>query len=535
MSGTQRPSGGVPGDGRELHGQTADGRPPEAGTGNTRWWRRRRDTAVSELQKRSNPVRTGIVFLVILVVGVYFGFTKHIPFKHGYRLNAVFSSSVNVRPKSPVRIAGVTVGTVTSTHLESSHVALVTMEIEGKGLPIHSDASLKIRPKIFLEGNWFVELQPGSPSAPALSSGATIPVTQTSEPVQLDQVLDALNTDTRTNLQTFLVEYGAALTAKPTPAENAEQSPEVSGLNMAQALNKAYRLGPEALRKGTIVNQAFGGTETHDLSQLFASIEKVSAELDVHEQALGELVGHFNTFLHNFAAQGSSVRTAVAELPSALRGIEHGFAELEGAAPSIRTFALDLIPGVEQIPATDAAAFPWIEQVRAALKPSELGGVAAALHTAAPEIASVTAGQVAFQPQLTNFSKCLSKVLYPAGSTKLQDGANTSGGTAEHEFWYALTGVAGFSQNFNGNGAAGRFITGGAGSTILSPPATDVKPGAPTDGKTLIAQTRLAPEGTSPSFNGNEPPYKPLVPCYTQKLPEFNGPLAHGPADGGGR
>ncbi len=501
----------------------------------TRWWRRRQETAVSELQKRSNPVRTGIVFLVVLVVGVYFGFTKHIPFKHGYRLHAVFSSSVNVRPKSPVRIAGVTVGTVTSTSLESSHAALVTMEIEGKGLPIHSDATLKIRPKIFLEGNWFVELQPGSPSAPDLSSGATIPVTQTSEPVQLDQLLDALNTDTRANLQTFLVEYGAALTAKPTPAENAEQSPEVGGLNMAQALNKAYRLGPEALRDGTIVNQAFAGTETHDLSKLFASIEKVSAELDVHEQALGEFVGHFNTFLHILAAQGPSLRTAVAELPRALHGTEQAFAALRGAAPSIRTFALDLIPGVEQIPATDAAAFPWIEQVRASLKPNELGGVAAALHTAAPEIASVTAGQVAFQPQLTNFSKCLSKVLYPAGSTKLQDGANTTGSTAEREFWYALAGVAGLSQNFDANGAAPRFIAGGAvGNTLLSPPATIAKPGAPTTGSTLIAQTRLTPEGTSPRFTGNEPPYKPLVPCYTQKLPEFNGPLSHGPADGGG-
>ncbi len=500
----------------------------------TRWWRRRQETAVSELQKRSNPVRTGIIFLIVIVVGVYFGFTKHIPFKHGYRLNAVFSSSVNMRPKSQVRIAGVNVGTVTSTHLEGSHVALVSMEIEGKGLPIHSDATLKIRPKIFLEGNWFVELQPGSPSAPSLSSGATIPVTQTSEPVQLDQVLDALNTDTRANLQTFLVEYGAALTAKPTPAEDAEQDPEVHGLNMAQALNKAYLRGPEALRKGTIVNQAVGGTETHDLSQLFSSIEKVSAELDVHEQALGELIGHFNTFLHIFAAQGPSLRTAVAELPGALHGIERGFVELQGAAPSIRTFSLDLIPGVEQIPATSAAAFPWIEQLRAALKPSELGGVAAALRTAAPEIATLTAGQVAFQPQLTNFSKCLSKVLYPAGATKLQDGANSSGASAEHEFWYAMAGVAGFSQNFNGNGAAGRFITGGAGTAVLSPPATVAKPGAPTTGKTLIAQTRLAPEGTSPRFTGNEPPYKPLVPCYKQKLPEFNGPLSHGSADGGG-
>jgi phospholipid/cholesterol/gamma-HCH transport system substrate-binding protein len=76
------------------------------------------------------------------------------------------------------------------------------MEIESRGLPIHSDATLKIRPRLFLEGNWFVELQPGSPSAQTLSSGYTIPIAQTADPVQLDQVLDALNTDTRANLQT---------------------------------------------------------------------------------------------------------------------------------------------------------------------------------------------------------------------------------------------------------------------------------------------------------------------------------------------
>jgi phospholipid/cholesterol/gamma-HCH transport system substrate-binding protein len=497
-----------------------------------RW--RRREVAVSELQKRSNPVRFGIIFLVLLVIGVYFGFTKHIPFKHGYRLNAVFNSAVNIQPKSPVRIAGVNVGKVTSA-TRDGNAALVSMEIEGKGLPIHEDATLKIRPRIFLEGNFFVELQPGSPSARTLSSGATIPVAQTSDPVQIDQVLDALNTDTRANLQTFLIEYGAALTAKPTPEEDAEQAPEVRGLNMAQAFNKAYQRGPEALRDGAIIGQALGGTETHDLSKLFASIEQVSSQLNVHEQQLGELFGHFNTFLHSFAAQAPSLRTAVAELPSALRGTERGFAELHTAAPSIRTFALDLIPGVEAFPATAVASFPWIEQAQASLGPKELGGVAPGLADAAPPVAAVTVGQVSFQQQFNQFNQCLTKVFYPAIYTKLQDGANTSGADINNEFWYAMAGLAGLGQNFNGNGAAGRFIAGGSGTTILSPPPTTVKPGAPPGNQVLVAQTQLAPEGTSPRFPGSEPPYRPLVPCDTQTVPNFNGPLAHGPADGGGR
>lgn len=498
-----------------------------------RWWRRREQVAVSELQRRSNPVRFGVIFLVVVAIVVYFGFTKHIPFKHGYRLNAVFNSALSIRPKSPVRIAGVPVGQVTSIQREGN-AALVSMEIEGKGQPIHADATLKIRPRIFLEGSWFVELQPGSPSARVVSSGYTIPVTQTSDPVQLDQVLDALNTDTRANLQTFLIEYGDALTAKPTAAQDAEQAPEVRGLNGAQAFNRAYQLGPPALRDNAIIAQALGGTEPHDLSKLFASIEKVTAQLNVHEQQLGELFGHFDTFLGSIAAQAPSVRTAVAELPAALRGTEHGFNELAAAAPSLRTFALDLIPGVEQIPATAAAAFPWIAQTRATLAPSELGGVAAGLSTAAPEIASVLGSQAAFQQQFSLFNQCLTKVFYPSIKTELQDGPNTSGAESYKEFWYALAGLAGVGQNFDGNGAAGRFIAGGVGNAVFSPPATTVKPGAPAGSEHLIAQTALAPEGTRPRFPGSEPPYRPLVPCYKQTLPDFNGPLASGPADGGG-
>ena len=106
----------------------------------TSWWRRREETPASELN-RSNPIRTGIVVVVLLVLVGIFGFTKYIPFKGGFRLKAVFATAVNIHPKSPVRIAGVTVGSVSSITREGN-VGLVTMSLESKALPIHSDATL---------------------------------------------------------------------------------------------------------------------------------------------------------------------------------------------------------------------------------------------------------------------------------------------------------------------------------------------------------------------------------------------------------
>jgi phospholipid/cholesterol/gamma-HCH transport system substrate-binding protein len=495
-----------------------------------RWWRRQ-ERPVIELQ-RSNPVRAGVVLILIVVIAVYFGFTKHVPFKHGFRLKAEFATALNVHSKSPVRIAGVTVGQVTSIQ-RAGNTGLVSMEIESRGLPIHSDATIKIRPRLFLEGNWFLELQPGSPSAKTVSSGYTIPVTQTADPVQLDQVLDALTTDTRANLQSFLINYGEALTRKPQAPENAEQEPEVRGLNAAQALNQTYARGPSSLRGGAVVDQAITGTEAHDLSELVASIGKVTAALNVHEQDLSELIPNYNTFFATLASQSTSLKSLVAELPGSLLSVERGLAGLDASFPPTRAFAHDILPGVRNTDKTVKAALPWIEQTQASLAPEELGGVAKGLEASVPSLARLTSEQTPVYRETEAFNKCLTKVIYPAGNTKLQDGTSTSGVEDYKEFWYSLVGLDSIGQSFDGNGPMVKFLVGNSGNTLRSQPASIL--GTDYKGEPLLGRSPLAPLGTRPAYPAEEPPYEPLVPCYTQALPNFNGPLSQGPADGSGQ
>ena len=105
---------------------------------------------------------------------LYFGFTKDIPFTQGYQLQAQFESANSIRPNSPVRIAGVEVGKVKSVEpVEGTNAALLAMEIDDAALPIHEDATAKIRPRIFLEGNFFVDLKPGTPDAAGAGLRAT--------------------------------------------------------------------------------------------------------------------------------------------------------------------------------------------------------------------------------------------------------------------------------------------------------------------------------------------------------------------------
>jgi phospholipid/cholesterol/gamma-HCH transport system substrate-binding protein len=260
------------------------------------------------------------------------------------------------------------------------------------------------------------------------------------------------------------------------------------------------------------------------------SIGKVTSALNVHEQQLGELIGNFNTFFHSLAAQAPSLRTAVSVLPSSLHSITAGLRELNAALPPTKTFVHDILPGVKNTNETVTATLPWIEQVEASLAPNELGGVSKGLVQATPQLAQLTAEQTPFYKQTEAFNKCLTKVIFPAGNTRLQDGVATSGVEDYKEFWYSLTGLTGIGQTFDGNGTMTKFLVGSGGPTLRSAPAT--VEGKSISGLKLLAHASLPPQGTRPAFPKVEPAYKPLVPCATQALPEFNGPLSQGPADG---
>ena len=153
----------------------------------------------------------------------------------------MFSSANGLRQDSPVRIAGVDVGKVAKIEAQDgTDATVVTMAIEDEGLPLHEGATAKVRPRIFLEGNFFVDLTPGAPGTEELDDGATITVTQTATPVQLDQVLPSLQSDTRQDLRDVLEGLGTALRSEPSAADDRDADPSARGETAAESFNDAY-------------------------------------------------------------------------------------------------------------------------------------------------------------------------------------------------------------------------------------------------------------------------------------------------------
>jgi phospholipid/cholesterol/gamma-HCH transport system substrate-binding protein len=476
----------------------------------------------SRFKWRPSNVTIAILFILVFTIGPYLAFTGHVPFtSYGYELNATFANSANVALNSPVRIAGVDVGKVVSTSRDGN-ATKVTFTVEGTGRPIHDDAFAAIRPRIFLEGNFFVELDPGSPSAPEMDSGATIPVSRTSTAVQLDEVLTALQSPVRADLSQLLESYGTALTHQPSAAEDVTQLPEVKGKSGAQALNGAFKYGGAAGRYSSQVSNALLGTQPRDLSRLVAGAGRTFGAFASREADLQGLIHNFNVFTGALATQSANLSTTIRLLAPTLRVAHTSLVSLNRSLPPLRTYAIELTPAVAELPGLISASKPFIAQVRPLLSGKELGGVARLLAKSTPSLAGANqASKANTLPQLNRLSLCATRVLIPTGNEVIGDRFST-GGPNYREFLYNLVNFAGATQNFDGNGPYLRAQAGG-GPVLVGEPNPQGNPDTLSD-QVNYAHTITDPLGTQPRLGG-KPPLKPNVRCFRNPVPDVNGTL----------
>jgi phospholipid/cholesterol/gamma-HCH transport system substrate-binding protein len=474
-------------------------------------------------QRISAPV-AGALFAALIVVVCFFVFTKANPLSSPYELKATFSNASNISTNSPVRIAGVEVGKVKKIEPagDGSTAATITMELSDRGLPIHKDAHLKIRPRIFLEGNFFVELSPGTPGTDEIGSGSTIGVTQTDGPVQIDQVLTALQSGVRGNLQSLLKGYGDTIYGDPAPGEDDDQDPSTKGERAAQSLNDSLKYSPGALKGTAQVNQALLGQEPHDLSKLVSGLQLTAAKLSSREGSLKDLITNFNTTTAAFASEQQNLRQTIALIPPVLQAANPAFDSLNRAFPSTRAFAREILPGVNESAATIDASFPWIKQTRALVSPAELQGLVGDLQPAVHDLSAVTDDTIQFLPQLDLVNRCVTKVLLPTGDVKIQDGFLTTGIENYKEFWQTMVGLSGESQNFDGNGQYTRFQTGGGTNTLSTGNVGTTEPGGGGSAAPFLGNFILTPIGTRPARPATKPPVNRKKDCYTNTLPDLN-------------
>jgi phospholipid/cholesterol/gamma-HCH transport system substrate-binding protein len=466
-----------------------------------------------------SPLRAGILAVIVIGLFTYFGFTKANPFSNPYELNAIVKQANRLAQRSPVRIGGVNVGKVVGVEPvgDGSGLTRVKMEINDAGLPIHKDAQVSIRARLFLEGNWLVDVKPGRPGSPELESGSTIPHNQTSGPVQFSQVLTALQSETREDLQRLLKEYSSALRG--------------SG---ARGFNQAIKHWEEAYRTTSQVNDATLGTEDHDLTRVLRGQARVLGALSDNPEALENLVTDLNDTISGFAREENNLRTAIPELRDVLREGRPALASLDRALPSIRAFARDALPGARSTSPTLDAQIPFIKQARRLVARRELGGLARLLRRTVPSLVRLNRRSRLTLAQNRALASCQNNVLLPFAKTPIPD---PDFPFHTNQPWYkesgrAFVGLSGESRIHDANTPMFRVQQGGGPTTIVSTGEALDDPGAPVYGQALFPIDGVRPiRPTDPDGSGplpDRPIFRPDVPCETQEPPNLNAAPGEG-------
>lgn len=238
-----------------------------------------------------------------------------------------------------VNVAGIKVGDITEVNLDDGH-AVVTMLLEDryKGL-IKDDATVLVRPRTGLQ-DMTLEVDPGSPDAPAMEEDDIVPLASTQRNVPPDEFLAALDGDTRDYLK-LLVQGGSE-----GLAENGETASAV--FRRFSPLSKYLATLNGALSKRNAA-----------IKRSITSFKEVSEALGGSDTQLADFVSSSNEVLSAFARQEASLRATFQELPGALTATREAVISGDAFAQELGPAATALLPSAEALKPALEESYPF--------------------------------------------------------------------------------------------------------------------------------------------------------------------------------
>jgi phospholipid/cholesterol/gamma-HCH transport system substrate-binding protein len=284
--------------------------------------------------------RSFLILLGLMIVGTAAAFyilrqqRLPNPFQTFYSVNAEFSSAAAVVPGlgEPVNVAGVKVGTISGTSLRSG-LGIVHMQIDPSKLPrIYRNAHADLVPNTPLM-DMQVNIWPGSPSAGVLRHGATIPVGETLSPINNDELLSALDADTRTWFTSLVTALNEGTAGR--------------GRDIRALLRN---LGPtsEQLRQvGDLL-----ADRRHELASLVHNLGVLNKAASAKDAQIAQVVKAGNTTVGALASQDVALQTAVDRLPSVLATTRTTLVDTAAFANALSPTANALVPIARRLPQT---------------------------------------------------------------------------------------------------------------------------------------------------------------------------------------
>ncbi len=192
------------------------------------------------------------------------------PLERGTLLKADFADAQGLVPQADVDVSGVRVGVVLSVASDGHQGSLVTMRID-PGVRLRTDVQAYVRPKSLL-GEDYVELvrKPGS-NAPVAPDGYVIPRSATGQAVEIDQILNTFDPQTRAAVTQSLRELGVAVDDRASDLNTSLPEVDQTVANLRPVVQVTDR-------------------RQQDLDRILIDLAVIMRALADEQQALGEVV-----------------------------------------------------------------------------------------------------------------------------------------------------------------------------------------------------------------------------------------------------
>jgi phospholipid/cholesterol/gamma-HCH transport system substrate-binding protein len=372
-----------------------------------------------------------------------------------FELTAELANAQGVLPGQgqTVRVAGMRVGDLGEVKLENG-IAVVKLELDPEYDDlVRADATALLRPRTGLK-DMFLELDPGSKSRPPLKEGEAVPVVNTAPDVNPDEVLSALDDDTRDYLRLLLTGAGGGLRGR--------------GGDLREVFK---RLGP--LHRHLAELNGKLKERRRNLARLVHNSGSTFAELAKKDRELSRLVVASEKTFGALASEDSNISLAVSRLPTTLAQAERTLLKVDELGQELGPTFEALRPAARQLLPTNNAVRPFAEEatpiLRDKIRPfvrtarpyiADLRPAAQNLHRASPDL------QASFY-QLNRFFNMLS--YNPGGAEALPSDLATARQRDEGYLfwlgWVAQNTVSIFSTG-DAQGPFRRFLASASCTTI---------------------------------------------------------------------
>jgi hypothetical protein len=381
------------------------------------------------------------------------------------------------------------------------------MELDHNAPPLYAGSTMRVRPRIFLEGGFYIDLQPGAAGgAKRLDSGATIPLSQTAIAVQSDQPLSRFDSRARADTATILHELARAL-----------------GGGGARQIRSLTRESPAMLRPSAIVAKASQGLRPGELSKLIDNAAAAAGALAPVTRELEGVVTDGDRTYRALADHADDLGSTIRQADAALRETPATLRAVDRTLPVLDSYSKLAFPVLDRLPRSLRSTSTLLAESTALAQPDALPRL---LRTLAPTINRLPLFEERQMPlfgHVEPVSECVTRKVDPVMDAKLDDGPLSTGRTVWLDNMHGMGGSAGVMQDFDGNGPYLRYEGGSSDQTV----STGDVPGV---GR-LVGLTSRPLLGVRPVWNGpTPPPFRPSADCRTQAVPSLEAKAGPAPA-----